>query len=81
MHQHILKAASDLHQQLLGSESPPPPLPRTCQLHFCPINTDNVSVAPPDLNSPSGQNVARDQEKVINAERTEQAHGQVKTQS
>lgn len=76
---HIQKPASDLHQQLLGCKSPPPTLPRPCQVHSCPINTDNASVAPPDLNSPSGQNVAGDQEKVIGTERTVQSHGQVKT--
>lgn len=71
--------ASDLHQQLFGRESPPSPLPRRRQLHSHPINTDNASVAPRDLNSSSGRNVAGDQEKVTGPGRTEQTHGGVRT--
>lgn len=52
---------------------------RPWQLHSHPINTDNASVAPRDLNSSSGQNVTGDQEKVIGTERTEQTLAQVKT--
>lgn len=38
---------------------------KPCQLHSHPINTDNMSVAPQDLNSSLGQSSQEHQEKVI----------------